>query len=74
MRIRNLLPEIGAAGAELGALLPPVPAGGPDRELRCRAALASTFVGGLELARDGAIVLQQQRAFAEISAWRRDAG
>lgn len=34
MRIRRLLPTIGAAGAGLGVFLPLVPAGGPDRDLR----------------------------------------
>ena len=72
-RIRRLLPEIGAAGAGLGVFLPLVPAGGPDRDLRCRTALASTFVAGLELARGGTIVLNQEHAFGRILAMQCDA-
>ena len=39
--------------------LPPIPVHTPDRPIRMRAALASTFVAGLELARYGALVLEQ---------------
>jgi len=74
-RIRRLLPTLGEDGGKdsgeggiaLGAFLPHVPADAPDRALRCRAALASTFLGGLELARDGTVSLQQDRAFREIT-------
>jgi len=50
-----------AGAAELGTFLPGVDASTPERELRCRAALASTFVAGLELAREGALQLDQHR-------------
>jgi segregation and condensation protein A len=56
-RITQLL----AAGVEgeLRAFLPRVPQDGPARDLRCRAAVASTLIGGLELARNGVITLVQ---------------
>jgi chromatin segregation and condensation protein Rec8/ScpA/Scc1 (kleisin family) len=38
----------------------------PERELRCRTALASTFVAGLELAREGAVQLGQERAWQAV--------
>ena len=41
-------------GAELGAFLPRIGPAASEREVRCRAAVASTFLAGLELARDGA--------------------
>ncbi|HEY3848479.1 MAG TPA: hypothetical protein VGL95_15335 [Acetobacteraceae bacterium] len=47
-------------GTPLAALLPPIAAG---RALRCRAAVASTLVAGLELARDGALTLAQDAAW-----------
>ena len=46
--------------------LPPVPYATPDRSLRLRAALASTLVAGLELARDGRAMLQQEKAFGAV--------
>ena len=55
VRITRLLSE-GVAG-EIALFLPPVPADAAARELRCRAALASTLVAGLELARSGALQL-----------------
>ncbi len=73
-RIRRVLAGLGQAGCGLGAFLPPVPASAPDRDLRCRAAVASTFVGGLELARDGVLALRQERAFGQISARSSDHG
>ena len=54
------------AGGELGAFLPRIEADGPDRELRCRAAVASTLVAGLELARGGALMLEQDGAGAPV--------
>ena len=54
-RITRLLSE-GMTG-EIALFLPPVPADAAARELRCRAALASTLVAGLELARSGALQL-----------------
>jgi len=54
-RITRLLSE-GVVG-EIALFLPPVPADRAERELCCRAALASTLVAGLELVRNGAVQL-----------------
>lgn len=58
-RITRMLGE-DPGGRELSAFLPAVNAGAPERELRCRAALASTLLAGLELAREGALLLNQK--------------
>ena len=54
-------------GAEMEAFLPPVAADVSDREIRCRAAVASTLVAGLELARSGEVSLGQEADWGEIS-------
>ena len=48
-------------GAEMGAFLPRIADHGPSRALRCRAAVAATFVAGLELTRNGAVTLDQDQ-------------
>ena len=48
-RIRAMLPEIGEDGVPFEAFLPEVPVTAPERELRCRVAVAGTFLAGLEL-------------------------
>ena len=50
----------------LAAFLPRLDGADPGRPLRCRAAVASTLVAGLELARDGALTLAQDVAWAPI--------
>ena len=66
-RIRQVLDATpDGAGATLGAVLPRIGPGAPERELRCKAALASTFLAGLELARDGRLVLDQDRPWTAI--------
>jgi segregation and condensation protein A len=47
--------------------LPTIPDPAPDRPIRLRAALASTFVAGLEMARDGAVVLEQEKLFGAVT-------
>ncbi|WP_158741978.1 ScpA family protein [Acidisphaera sp. L21] len=69
-RFRQVLPGLGEARAGLQDFLPPVPAESPDRDLRCRAALASTFLGGLELARDETLVLEQDAPFSAVAIGR----
>ena len=64
-RITRMMAERPGA-AELGTFLPAVDASTPERELRCRAALASTFVAGLELAREGALQLDQHRRWEAV--------
>jgi segregation and condensation protein A len=63
-RIRQLLGEM-PAGVALEHFLPP-PHVGHSNPLQRRAALASTLVAGLELSRDGAVVLEQSKTFGEI--------
>jgi segregation and condensation protein A len=65
-RITELLPRY-PTGLPLERCLPPIPQHAPDRPIRLRAALASTFVAGLELARDGAVALAQGRPSDSIS-------
>ena len=54
------------AEADLASLLPPIPPDLPDRVARCRAAMASLFVGGLELTRDGMLTLTQPQPMGPI--------
>ena len=69
-RIRRLLPGLGEAEGALEAFLPAVPLDAPAREERCRAAVASTFVGGLELAREGVLGLQQDQVWQPVRVLR----
>ena len=69
-RIRRLL-TAAPGGGPLAAFLPPLAGGDPAGALRCRAAVASTLVAGLELARDGAVVLDQTADWTEIRISRR---
>jgi len=43
-----------------------VAANTPERQRRCRAAVASTFVGALELAREGMVMVTQGSFMAPI--------
>jgi segregation and condensation protein A len=52
-------------GSRLDAYLPAL-ADGPDRPLRLKAALASTVLAGLELARAEVLLLEQDSAWSEI--------
>ena len=69
-RIRNMLPLIGEGGAPLVNFLPEVPVDAPERALRCRVAVAGTFLAGLELTRDGSVTVQQQMVWASIQVRR----
>lgn len=64
-RLRQKLAE-SAETRPLGAFLPTIPAEADARELRCRAVLASTFLAGLELARDGTLAAEQIEPFGVI--------
>jgi segregation and condensation protein A len=64
-RVRALL-AAHPAGGTLGRFLPPLGPDDPDHLLKSRAAVASTLVAGLELARDGAAHLEQAEAFGPI--------
>jgi segregation and condensation protein A len=60
------------AGGPLAAFLPVIDGDDPGKALRCRAAVASTLVAGLELARDGALALTQDAAWAPVTVSRRN--
>jgi len=64
-RITRMLAER-PGGAELAAFLPAVDAVAPDQDLRCRAAVASTLLAGLELAREETLRLEQPRPWRAI--------
>ena len=66
-RLLAVLPD----GSPLAAYLPPIPHEAPDRALRCRAAVASTLIAGLERARDGALSLDQNADWTPIRVTRR---
>ena len=76
-RVTDALPHIrrllasSPEGGPLPAFLPPLAGDDPDRPLRCRAAVASTLVAGLELARGGAVLLDQAAAWTDIRVSRR---
>ena len=69
-RIRQVLAEMGHAKVELEAFFPIVPLDASERQRRCRAAVASTFVGALELAREGVLTLAQSHGLASIKVRR----
>ncbi len=65
-RIEAMLSEQ-PEGAGLNTFLPNIAANVPDRERQCRAAVASTLVAGLELARQGGVALGQEVEWGSIS-------
>jgi segregation and condensation protein A len=65
-RIRAALAEDPEGGA-LTRFLPVIRADAPHRELRARAAVASTLLAGLELAKEGGLTLRQESPFATLS-------
>jgi segregation and condensation protein A len=69
-RLLGTLPD----GSPLVAFLPEIGGTDPRRDVRCRAAVASTLVAALELARgdDGTLILDQERPWAPIHVCRRD--
>jgi segregation and condensation protein A len=69
-RVARLLSEL-PDGSPLAAYLPPIPQDVPARALRCRAAMASTLIAGLERARDGALLLDQEADWGAIRVTRR---
>jgi len=65
-RIRAMLAEH-PEGGDLVGFLPTIGAEEPDRPLKARAAVASTLMAGLELAREGVLMLRQEDAFGEVT-------
>jgi len=72
-QILRLLPGLSELGP-LAAFLPKIDSGGPKRMLRCRVAVASTLFAGLELARNGALVLEQDADWMPIRVSRGETG
>jgi segregation and condensation protein A len=64
-RIRLTLAEH-PEGGELSAFLPGLAADVANRDLRARAAVASTLLAGLELARDGAVMIEQEEDYGPV--------
>ncbi len=64
-RIRGMLPDF-PEGAEMGAFFPAVPHTDVNWTLKARAAVASTFVAGLELARQEVIEIDQSALFQDV--------
>jgi segregation and condensation protein A len=67
----SLVPE---EGRSLAAFLPPIAAAGPERESWCRVAVSTTFLAGLELAREGRVTLEQPRPWTSIQLHRATGG
>jgi len=67
MRLLAELPD----GSLLTAFLPKIARDASKRPLRCRAAIASTFIASLELARDGTVALEQDGDWTPIRVGRR---
>ena len=72
-RITRLLAGL-PESAELASFLPEIAEAGSERALHWRAAIAATLVASLELTRDGALTLQQDRSWYRIQVRRRDDG
>jgi segregation and condensation protein A len=64
-RIQKMLPDF-PEGAAMGAFMPEVPAEDSNLILKARAAVASTFVAGLELAKRQVLGLEQATVFDEV--------
>jgi segregation and condensation protein A len=64
-RVRARLADV-HEGAPLEHFLPALPVDETDRDRRARAAIASTLMAGLELAREGELTLHQNGLFATI--------
>ena len=71
VRLDQLLGEL-PDGSPLPAFLPAIGGEDPGRTLRCRAAVSSTLIAGLERARDGALTLDQAAAWTPILVRRLD--
>ena len=67
-QLLGLLPD----GSPLAAFLPQLGTEEPDSAVRARAALSSTLIAGLELARDGVLALEQGAAWTPVRVRRHD--
>ena len=68
-RVEALLPVL-PDDSPLAAFFPKIGLAEPDRELRCKAAVASTLMAGLERARTGDLLLEQEEAWMPIHVRR----
>ena len=57
-------------GCPLAVFLPTIPHDAPGRAVRCRVAVATTLLAGLELARDGTVLLDQAADWMPINVTR----
>jgi len=64
-RIKRMLPDY-PEGAAMGAFLPAVEGNDPNKTLKARATVASTFSAGLELVKQEALILNQSEPFGEV--------
>ncbi len=64
-RIQKMLPDF-PDGAPMVVFLPGVPTDGSNRILKARAAVASSFAAGLELAKQELLSLEQVELFGEV--------
>jgi segregation and condensation protein A len=64
-RLRQFLPTL-PESSSLWSVLPTIAADATQRDLRCRAAVASTLLAGLELARTGDLTLEQDEPWTQI--------
>jgi segregation and condensation protein A len=64
-RIRTVLAEH-PEGGELSQFLPVLSPDVVNRDLRARAAVASTLLAGLELAREGAVSIEQEKDYGPV--------
>ena len=62
-RITDIL-AIHPEGGDLAAFLPPIDQDDPNLPVKARTALASTLLAGLELAREGALAISQEKPMA----------
>ena len=69
----HVLPER-PDGCPLSAFLPTIPRDAPQRARRCRVAVATTLLAGLELARDGTVWLDQAADWMPIQVTGRADG
>jgi segregation and condensation protein A len=53
-------------GGALDAFLPELTPGDADREMKARGAVSSTFLAGLELAREGDLALWQGQPYGPV--------
>ncbi len=61
-------------GSPLPAFLPQPGSGEPDSVVCARAALSSTLIAGLELARDGVLAFEQEAPWTPVRVRSRDPG